>query len=127
MLASPLHALTHKEVKFEWTVQCQQALDTLKEAITKAPVLVYPDFEKAFILETDACKDGLGALLSQKQTSGASQPIAYASHALSPPERNYSITDLKTLAVVWVIQHFRAYLYGHHVTVVTDHSAVNLY
>ena len=44
--------------------------------------------------------------------------------SLSPVEKNYSITDLETLAVVWAIQHFRAYLYGHKVTVVTDHLAV---
>ena len=50
--------------------------------------------------------------------------VAYSSQSLSSPERNYSITELETLAVVWNIQHFRAYLYGHEVVVVTDHSAV---
>lgn len=50
--------------------------------------------------------------------------MAYASRALSAPERNYGITELETLAVVWAIQHFRAYLYSHEVTVITDHSAV---
>ena len=50
--------------------------------------------------------------------------MAFASHSLSPTERNYSVTDLETLAVVWAMQHFRAYLYDHKVTVVTDHSAV---
>ena len=51
-------------------------------------------------------------------------PVAFASRALSPPERNYSITELETLAVVWAVSHFHSYLYGHRVTVYTDHSAV---
>ena len=44
--------------------------------------------------------------------------------ALSPGERNYAITELETLAVVWAVTHFRAYLYGSSVAVYTDHSAV---
>ena len=50
--------------------------------------------------------------------------MAFGSRALSPPEKNYSVTELETLAVVWAIKHFHAYLYGHNVQVVTDHSAV---
>ena len=50
--------------------------------------------------------------------------MAYASRALSPPEINYGVTELETLAIVWAMQHFNAYLYGHVVTVITDHSAV---
>ena len=51
-------------------------------------------------------------------------PVAYASRALSLPEKNYSISELETLAVVWVINHYHAHLYVHEVTVLTDHSAV---
>ena len=87
------------------------------------PVLVYPDFEQNFILETDASLCGLGAVLSQME-QGLSHTVSYASRSLSSPEKNYSISELETLAVVWAIQHYRAYLYGHEVTVVTDHSAV---
>ena len=50
--------------------------------------------------------------------------MAYTSRALSTPEKNYGITELETLAVMWTILHFRAYLYNHEVTVITDHSAV---
>ena len=76
------------------------------------------------ILETDASVKGLGAVLSQKQEDGRFHPVAYASRALSSQEKNYGITDLETLAVVWAISHFHAYLYGHEVTIYTDHSAV---
>jgi len=50
--------------------------------------------------------------------------VAYASRSTSVAEKHYSITELETLAVVWAVQHFRAYLYGHNVTVITDHSAI---
>ena len=123
-VALPLHALTRKNVEFEWTPDCQRAFETLKEKLIQAPVLAYPDFERSFVLETDASAKGLGAVLSQRQDDSQLHLVAYASRALSAPERNYGISELETLAVVWAIQHFHAYLYGHHVTVVTDHSAV---
>ena len=50
--------------------------------------------------------------------------MAYASRALNPAEKNYAITELETLAVVWAVTHFHSYLYGHEVTIYTDHSAV---
>ena len=121
-VAAPLHVLTRKEAVFNWSPECQEAFEALKAAITQSPVLVYPNFEVDFVLETDACGKGLGAVLSQ--SDGILHPVAYASRSLSPAKRNYSVTDLETLAVVWAMQHFRAYLYDHKVTVVTDHSAV---
>ena len=87
-------------------------------------MLAYPSFETAFVLETDASLQGLGAVLSQIQEDAQLHPVAYASRALSPSERNYGITELETLAVVWAVSHFYPYLYGHEVTVYTDHSAV---
>ena len=85
---------------FEWNSSCQEAFQCLKGKLTQAPVLYYPDFDKDFILETDASIHGLGSILSQVQSDGKMHPIAYASRALSPSEKNYSITELETLAVV---------------------------
>ena len=76
------------------------------------------------MLETDASYHGLGAVLSQKLAGQKLHPVAFGSRALSPTEKNYSVTELETLAVVWAIKHFHAYLYGNNVKVVTDHSAV---
>ena len=62
--------------------------------------------------------------LSQRQEDGSVHPVAYASRALSPTEKGYRITELKTLAVVWAVSHFHYYLYGHNVTIYTDHTIV---
>ena len=122
--AEPLHRLTRKDVEFTWDEDCQQAFELLKTTLVKAPILVYPNFERSFVVETDASICGLGAILSQEQSDGQLHPIAYGSRVLSVPQRNYGITELETLAVVWALTHFLAYVYGHEVTVVTDHSAV---
>jgi len=87
-------------------------------------VLAYPDFSKPFLLHTDTSGKGLGAVLEQEQADGKNHPIAYASRTLSKHEQRYRITELETLAVVWSLRHFRAYLYGHKCTVYTDHSPV---
>ena len=123
-LAQPLTALTRNNVEFKWTEECQEAFDRLKQCLTSAPVLCYPSFDVPFVLETDASIKGIGAILSQTQSSGQRHPVAYASRSLSAAERNYGISELETLAVVWSITHFHSYLYGHRVTVFTDHSAV---
>ena len=123
-LAKPLHALTKKNAHFEWTKECQGSFELLKKKLTEAPVLAYPDFGKGFTIETDASYSGLGAILSQEQENGCLHPVSYASRALSPAEKNYGVTDLETLAVVWAITHFRHYLYNQHVRIYTDHSAV---
>jgi len=112
-IAQPLHQLTRKEVHFRWSIECQQAFDTLKQLLTSAPVLAYPRVEDTFVLETNA------------SILGTNHPVAYASRSLNQAERNYIITELETLAVVWALTHFRAYLYGIRVRVYMDHSAVN--
>ena len=58
------------------------------------------------------------------QEDGKLPPVSYASRALSKAEENYASTELETLAVVWAISHFHHLVYGHRVTVVTDHTAV---
>jgi len=72
----------------------------LKSCLITTPVLAFPDFDRNFVLETDASILGLGAILSQTQEQGKLHPLAYASRSLSKSEKNYSATDLETLAVV---------------------------
>ena len=79
-----------------------------------------------FVLETDASIKGIGAILSQVQSDGQCHSVAYASRSLTAAQRNYGITELETLAVVWSITHFHSYLYGYRVTVFTDHTVVQI-
>ena len=104
-IAAPIHGLLKKENAFVWTSKCETAFKTLKEALTSAPILVYPKFgpEREFVLETDASYVGLGAVLSQLQGDGKLHPIAYASRSLDRHEKNYAVTELETLAIVWAV------------------------
>ena len=123
-IAAPLFALTKKDAPFVWNCDCQNAFVSLKEAMTNAPVLVFPRFGSGFVLETDASGVGLGAVLAQEQPDGSVRPIAYASRTLQQHEQNYGVTELEALGVVWAVRHFRHYLYGNRCDVFTDHEAL---
>ena len=122
-IASPIHDLTKKGTRFAWTEDCQLAFDTLKTALTEAPILSYPDFSWPFILSTDASDDALGMVLGQIQND-REVVIAYGGRKLNPAEKNYSVTEREALAVVDGIKHFQHYLYGRKFVVFTDHNAV---
>ena len=88
-----------------------KAFEALKWVCMTAPILVFADYTKPFMLETDASKDRLGAVLSQKQADGQYHPVTYCSRALTPHEKNYHLTKLEFLALKWVVsKHFKEYL-----------------
>ena len=99
-------------------------MNCLKKLLTSAPVLAYPSFGEPYTVETDTSISGLGAVLLQMQKDSRLHPVAYISRSPTAAERNYSITELETLAVVWALTRLHSYLYGQSVTVVTDHAAV---
>ena len=102
------------------------AISTLKARLTEGPVLQFADFDRPFIVETDASLTGLGAVLSQSQDDGTKSVIAYASRSLRRAERNdknYSAFKLELLAIRWAVcQTFRDYLMGNRCIIFTDHN-----
>ena len=114
-IASPLFMLTKKDIPYICSSDCQKAIDELKDCLTKAPVLVFPNFAECFILETGASGLGLGAVLSQKQLDGKVAPIAYASRTLQQHKKNYGILELEALAVVWAAKHLEPICMTIHV------------
>ena len=123
-IAKPLHSLTEKNSQFRWTDQCQRAFDHLKQCLTNAPVLMFPDYSKTFILDTDASDTGIGAVLSQLDDNDQEHVIAYASRTLSKPERRYCVTRKELLSVITFIKHFRPFLLGHKFVLRTDHGSL---
>ncbi|CAI2194842.1 13766_t:CDS:2, partial [Funneliformis geosporum] len=73
----------------------------IKVQVDYPSILAYPNFDKPFILYTDASSFALKAILSQKDNQKREHVIAYASRTLKPLERKYSVTEQECLAVVW--------------------------
>lgn len=90
--AEPLHRLTCKNVPFIWTDKCEQAFQFFKLTLTNPPVLANPDFERPFILFTDASSVAIGTILAQKH-DGKEHVISYASRVLSNNEIKWSTYD----------------------------------
>ena len=116
-IAAPLYDLTsgdNKDKKSEHidlSPEALEAFDRLKAACLQAPILAFLDFDKPFLLETDASGRGLGAVLSQKQPDGQYHPFAYASHVMNETEQRYHSNKQEFLALKWVVtEQFHEYL-----------------
>ena len=117
-ITKPLRELTQKETEWEWAQAQQDALQTLKTAVSSTPVLRYYNVKEEVTLQCDASQSGLGAALLQN-----GQPVAYASRALIPIETRYAQIEKELLAIVFACDHFEAYVYGREaVQVETDHQ-----
>ena len=122
--------LTKKKI-FEWMPEHQQVFNVLKEALVTPPVLGYPDFNREFMLETNASLQGLGAVLPQQDESGKLHVIAYTSQSFHPSERsicNYSSAKLELLVLkgaVTVKSHDN--LLGSKFHVYTDNKSSGLH
>ena len=123
-IAAPLSDLTRKKQpeKVMWTRECEEAFEKLKTVLCSEPVLKNPDFEKEFILQTDASDRGLGAVLSQLDKDGKDHPILYLSRKLYPREENYATIEKECLAIKWAVESLQYYLLGRKFRIVTDHQ-----
>lgn len=128
-LAQPLHALTRKEVNWQWEWDHQDTFDKLKAAMLSAPVLAYPDHELPYLLETDASDKAIGAVLSQEQEDGKWHPVGFMSKTLALAERNYHTHDRELLAIIRALEDWWHLLRGtkHTVVVLTDHNNLSTF
>ena len=128
-IAKPLNDLLKKDLKFEWTPDCQKAFEELKKQFTEEPVLTMPDHTKPFQIKCDASKYVSGAVLTQLDSNGNRHPCAYISRTFSPTERNYEIYDRELLAIIRALEEWRHYIQGspHMTTVLSDHKNLTFY
>jgi hypothetical protein len=109
-IAIPMTRLTQKEIKWEWTQECEESFQELKKRLTTVSVLTLPSGTEGLVVYSDASKKGLGYVLMQH-----SKVIAYASRQLKAHEINYLVHDLELAAVVFALRVWRHYLYGSRV------------
>ena len=119
--AAPLYALLKDGVSFAWTKDCQKAFTLLKNEVVSATSLAHYDESKTLILATDASSYGIGAVLSQLDSSGET-PIAYGSKTLTETQKNYSQIEREALSIIYGVTKFRQFLYGRKFVLVTDHE-----
>ena len=106
------------------TPDALEAFEKLKLALLSAPILRTPNWEKPFLVFTDASGEGVGATLAQLDDEGFDHPIYYASLQLTLAEMNYTVTEKEGLGVIFALKKFRHYLLRTKATVVTDHQAL---
>src|SRR3954470_7893313 len=88
---------------------------------------IYPDFSKPFVLTTDACANGFGAILSQN-AGDKEKVISYASRSTNKHEKAYITSELECAAVIWAVDKYRIpYLLDNSFTLVTDHRALEAF
>nr|GEU86320.1 reverse transcriptase domain-containing protein [Tanacetum cinerariifolium] len=118
--------LLEKETPFMFSKECIDAFNTLKKKLTKALILVVPDWNLPFELMCDASDFAIGVVLGQRKTKHF-QPIHYASKTMTEAQIHYTITDKEMLDVVYAFEKFRPYPVLSKSIVYMDHSALKYF
>ena len=118
-ITAPLNELKKKGVDFKWEKSQQNAFQELKKCLTKAPVLVLPDFTKTFEVECDTSRIGIVGVLMQQ-----GKPVAYFSEKLGGAVLNYFVYDKELYALVCVLETWQHYLWTKEFVIHSDHEAL---
>jgi hypothetical protein len=108
-----------KGIKFEWITKCEENFNLFKELLTSAPILKIADPDENFVVCTNACKEGLGGVLTHN-----GHVIGYESRKLKEHERNYATHDLEVVSIVHSLKTWRYYLMGKKFELRTNHSGL---
>jgi hypothetical protein len=125
-LVLPLNNLLQKDMKFDWSHQCQEAFETLKEWFLQEPMLMMPDHSKPFQIESDASKYASGAVLTQTDINGDWHLIASLLKTFTDTEQQYKIYDRELLGIVCALEEWWHYIQGSgHTTLAhMDHRSL---
>ncbi|UYV60920.1 K02A2.6-like [Cordylochernes scorpioides] len=114
---SNMRNLLKKDIIWNWNIAADQELNFIKTLLTSPPVLRHFDPNEPLELFADASKDGLGAILMQKE-----KPLSYASASLTSPQKHYSQIEKELLALYFGCKRFHYFLYGRKFTAYTHHK-----
>lgn len=123
LVVEPLTRLTRKDVPWMWGPEQREAFHAIQDILTTRPVLTIFDPDKPTEVHTDASALGVGAILLQR-VDDKMAAVAYYSRQTTADQRLYHSYELETMAVVFALRYFRAYLLGIQFKVVTDCNAL---
>lgn len=121
-ILAPLYRLLRNNVKWVWGETENKAFSWAKSVLSSDTVLTHFDPNQKTVITCDASPVGVGAILSQVDESGVEKPVAYASRSLSAVERKYAQIDREALAIIFSVKKWHKYIFGRHVTIVSDHK-----
>ena len=107
----------------EWSTKQLKCFEALKRALVTAPILAYPDFDKQFIVHSDASDYAIAAVLLQRHDK-LLKPVSFASRRLIEAETRYTVSERELLAIIYAYQRFYAYVYGRPIIFYTDHMSL---
>nr|GFA97702.1 reverse transcriptase domain-containing protein [Tanacetum cinerariifolium] len=122
-ISRPMTHLLEKNIPFIFCEDCIKAFQTLKKILTKAPILIAPNWDLPFELMCDTSNFAICAVLGQRHEKHFKR-IHYASKTMNNAESNYTTTKKEMLAVVYAFKKFRSYLIMNKSIVHTDHSTL---
>jgi transposase InsO family protein len=122
--ADSLHKLLRKDAKFVFDDECVHSFNTLRTALINSPILALPNFNRPFIITTDASTASIAYVLSQNDDRGQEHVISYGGRSLRNAEKQWSVTDIEGLALIESIREYHVYLANQKFTVFTDHIAL---
>lgn len=124
-VAAPLSDLTKDGVTFEWSAKQEESFQKLKTAMAQGPILILPDPNLPYVVNTDASGFATGAVLQQDQGKGL-QPIAFLSKKMQAAETRYPVHEQELLAIIHALGTWRHYLLGSRFKVIvrTDHKSL---
>ena len=120
--ASVLYSmLKRNQQQFIWTTECEESFCYIKNQLRNPNILVHPNFEKPFILISDASNKAIGHVLLQ-EVEEELRPVLFGGRVLSDTEQRYSTTDKELLSIYFAVKKCEFYLVGHKFVVYTDHK-----
>ena len=123
-VALPLTNLTHVDVPFRWTSECEESFLELKRMVSSAPVLMIPDPNRQFIVASDASIHSGSAVLIQCDDQGARHPVAFFSRKWTASEFKWPTRDKEARAMLDAIEHWDTWLKGRFFICETDHNSL---
>ena len=121
-ILNPLYSLLHKDRKWNWKSEQEQAFKKAKELISSPTVLAHYDGTQTLVLTCDASFIGVGAVIVHRTKEGTERPIAFASRTLSPTEKKYSQLNKEALPIIFGVKKFHQYIAGREFEIFTDHK-----